>query len=462
MSVGRLDFLFDPRSVAVVGASPTPGKISHIIMESLEGSGYRGEVYPVNPKYTTVRGLRCYPSLREIGKPVDLAILAIPAQEVVDVVKDGEGVVKGCIVISGGFGEKDERGRLLERELRMLSSRSGIRIVGPNCMGVFDAVTGLDTFFIPRDRVKRPGRGRLSILSQSGSFALTAIDELASEGIGVARVVSYGNRLDVNETDCLEFLAEDDATGAVAIYIESVDDGRRFIDVARRCAMKKPVMAIKVGRTAPGITAAGSHTGAMAGRYEIYRTAFKKASIIELRGFEDFIDGCKALGRYDPPKGNRVVIITDGGGVGVNIADACCELGLKVPSLEEDLKKRIEKEFPPFFIVGNPLDLTGSVTDELFAKAVERTLRNKRFDMAIVAALWGPPGLTDRLPEILARKARAIKKPVIICSPGGEYARKKRALFRKYGFPVFTTPESSARAGWVLSKTSQRGGRRRS
>lgn len=448
----NLDFLFDPKSVAIVGASPVRGKISNIIIESLRETGFGGRVYPVNPKYDEIEGMRTYPSVSDIGAPVDLAVYCIPASEIPKALKGMGGKVKGAIIVSGGFAEAGENGKALEKELKSIAKKEGIRIIGPNCMGIYDAVSRLDTFFISSERIKRPKLGGISIISQSGSFAITAMDELAAEGVGVARVVSYGNKIDLNESDCLDFLAEDTYTKAVAIYIESINDGRRFVEAASRCSLKKPVMAIKVGKGGAGITAARSHTGAIAGRYEVYRAAFKKAGIIELDGYEDFINGCKALGMQLEAQGNRVMIITDGGGMGVGIADACNSLGLEVPPLPKEIIDRLKPHFPTYFAVSNPMDLTGSVTDGMYAEALEKTMKSGHYDIAIVAALWGPPGLTDSLAELIAEKAELIRKPVIICSPGGEYTRKKTGLFRRSGLPVFTSPESAVRAAGVLAK----------
>ena len=443
MSEKNLDFLFKPSSIAVVGASVHPEKISSIIIESLRNSSYE-----------KIGSERCYPSVLSIGEEVDLAVYAIPAEGVAPSLLEADGRLKGAIVIGGGFGEAGEKGRVYEKEIREIVRKHGIRVVGPNCMGVFDTVSKLDTFFIPPDRIKRPGPGGLSIVSQSGSFAVTAMDELCAEGIGVARIVSYGNRADVNESDCLEFLAEDESTTAVALYIESVDDGRRFVEAASRCSAKKPVMAVKVGRRGAGATAALSHTGAITGRYEVYRAAFRKAGIIELEGYEEFIGACKAFGTQKVPAGNRVMIITDGGGMGVSIADACAAAGLEVPPLPAEAAEDLMEVFPPFFSVSNPMDLTGSATDDMYAEAVERALCASDYDIGIVAALWGPPGLTDALPALIAEKAAEAGKPVIICSPGGEFTRKKNALFRDLGLPVFPTPESAVRAAAALAGAS--------
>lgn len=447
-----LDFFFNPGSIAVVGASDRPGKISGIILESLKLSGFSGKIVPVNPNYGEVFGIKCLPSLEDIEGQVDIAVFAIPAESVPGALRNAVGKIRGAIIVSGGFAEMGDAGRALEKEVKEIASRDGIRVIGPNCMGIYDSISKLDTFFIPRERIKRPGKGGLSIISQSGSFAVTAMDELAADGIGVARVISYGNKADINEADCLEFLAADEETKAVAVYIESVEDGRRFVEAARLCSARKPVMAIKVGKGGAGISAARSHTGAMAGRYEVYKAAFKKAGIIELEGYEEFIAACKAFGTQNSAAGNRVMIITDGGGMGVGIADACHAAGLDAVSLDDSVKKDLKSIFPPYFAVSNPLDLTGSATDEMYADALEKTMSGDFYDIAIVAALWGPPALTDKLPRMLAQKPGLTEKPIIICSPGGEYSRSKMGLFREAGLPVFQSPEAAVRAASVLAR----------
>ncbi|HBG46993.1 MAG TPA: CoA-binding protein [Deltaproteobacteria bacterium] len=453
----NISFFFSPGSVAVVGASDEPGKISNIIISSLLRSGFAGRIYPVNPKHSSVHGMKCLPALEDADEVIDVAVFAIPAGAVPAALRGAEGKIRGAIIVSGGFSETGEDGKALEREVSEAARALRIRVIGPNCMGIFDTVSRVDTFFIPEDRVKRPPPGGLSILSQSGSFAATAMDELAADGIGVARVVSYGNKSDVNESDCLDFLAGDPATKAVAVYVESIDDGRRFVEAASRCSSIKPVMAVKVGKAGAGATAARSHTGAIAGRYEIYRAAFRKAGVIELNGYEEFLAACKAFGLQGRAKGNRVIIITDGGGVGVGIADACQAIGLDAAPLPEELRAELKAVFPPYFSISNPLDLTGSATDESYALALSRTMAGEHYDIAIVAALWGPPALTEALPGMLAQKPGFTEKPIIVCSPGGEYARKRFSLFREAGLPVFSTPEEAVRAAAVLARDGGRG-----
>jgi acyl-CoA synthetase (NDP forming) len=388
--------------------------------------------------------------MTEIKDDIDVAILALPASKVLGVLKPVENV-KGAIIISAGFKEVGDSGRRLEEALKEIVVRKGIRIIGPNCLGIYDTVSRMDTFFIPVERVKRLKRGRISILTQSGSFAEMIVDELASEGIGVARIVSYGNRVDVGETDCLDFLVDDDATKVVVLYMESVDDGRRFVEVASRCTKKKPVVAVKVGKREAGVHAARSHTGAISGRYEIYKAAFKKTGIIEVDGYEGLKDACKVLNTYDLVAGKRVLIVTDGGGVGVSMADACEGLGLEVTGLTEATRKRLSAKLPGFTATGNPIDLTSSVTDEHYVIALEEGLRDE-YDIVIVIVLWGPSEITERLVDKLKVIRDRYNKPILICSPGGKFTRRMANHFEeKKGLPVFFTPESAARAAAVLA-----------
>ena len=451
-----ISFFFNPRSVAIIGASPMHGKLSHAIMDNLRETGYEGSVYPVNPHYKSVNGITCYQSITHIKEDVDIAVVCVPASAVLDALNDivRKGVM-GAIIVSAGFKEVGGEGAVLEQRIHKIASDSGIRIMGPNCLGIFDNISKLDTFFILRERIKRPPVGGLSILSQSGSFAGTIIDTLAAEGLGVARVVNYGNRVDVGESDCLEYLAEDETTKVVGLYMESVDDGRRFLEAAKRCANEKPVFAIKVGRQGAGAAAARSHTGAIAGRYEIYSAAFKKAGIIEVRSYSEFLDACRVLGRQRRANGKRVLIITDGGGMGASIADACEDMGLYVTEPSDMLKQTITPKLPLFCTLANPIDLTGSVADDDYVMVLKEGL--KGYDLAIVMVLWGPPGLTDRLIAMLADASRELDKPIIICSPGGEYTRRKNKMFEEAGLPAFSSPEEAARAARLLvnDKTSE-------
>jgi acetyl-CoA synthetase (ADP-forming) len=275
------------------------------------------------------------------------------------------------------------------------------------------------------------------------------MDDLAYEGAGIARDVSYGNKVDVDESDCLEFLARDEATKAVALYIESVGNGRRFLKAASDCAKKKPVIALKVGKREPGARAASSHTGAISGMYEAYEAAFRKTGIIEVADYEELKDACKVMNRYSPVEGKRVLIITDGGGIGISIADACEEAGLKVPELSETSVKKLKEKLPAFASVRNPVDLTGSVQDKDYIAALQE-VPAEEYDLAIVSLFWGPPLLTEGVAENIIDFVESYRKPVVISSSGGRFSRELSSAFTKAGVPVFFTPESAVRAAAIL------------
>lgn len=446
-----IDFFFKPESIALIGASPNPEKLSHTILKSLLEMNFKGKIYPVNPGYKEIEGLRSYSTPGEIEGRVDIAIFAVPAKAVLEILKGPVENIKGAVIVSSGFREMGACGKKMEDELGSLLKEKGIRAIGPNCLGIYDTVSKVDTYFIEREKIGRPARAGISVLTQSGSFAAMIMDELAYEGAGVARVVSYGNKVDVDESDCLEFLAGDDATKAVALYIESVTNGRKFLETASNCVKKKPVVALKVGKREPGARAASSHTGAISGRYEAYEAAFRKTGIIEVASYEELKDACKVLNRYSPVEGNRVLIITDGGGIGISIADACEEAGLRVPELSETAVKKLKEKLPAFASVRNPVDLTGSVRDEHYIAALQEAPAEE-YDLAIVSLLWGPPLLTEGVAEKIRNFAESCGKPIIISSPGGRFSRELVSVFTKTGMPVFFSPESAVRAAAVLCR----------
>lgn len=448
-----LSGFFNPKSIALIGASEKPGKLSGIILQNLLRVCYKGNLYPVNPSYNEVLGLKCFPSVTEIAGDVDLAIIAIPASNVPKVLREcGDKKIGSVIIVSSGFREMGGEGARLEKEIKDISKEMGIRLVGPNCMGIYDPISCIDTFFIPLDRMGRPEPGSVAILSQSGSFAVTFLDILAYEGMGVSKVVNYGNRLDVGESELLRYLADDEKTKVVALYIESIEDGRGFVDAASYCSEKKAVVAFKAGKRKAGATAAHSHTGAMAGRYEIYRAAFKKAGVVEAETYGELLDACKVLSFQRPAKGKRILIVTDGGGIGVAIADLCGELGLDISDVPVAVKERLKGKLPPFYSLGNPVDLTGSATDDEYGLVLREALSGDYYDLAIVTALWGPPALTDRLIDIIAETSEVTSKPLLICSIGGRFTISKKGLFEEKGLPVFPSPERAVKAASLLVK----------
>ena len=346
-----LDKFFNPHSVAIIGATENKQNITSAIFNNLSEMDFKGAITPVNPHHDKVFGLKCYPSILDCKDDIDLSIIAVSSDHVPEIlnqhIKKG---IRNVIILSGGFAETGNRGMALEKEIKRLARENDIRIIGPNCIGVLDNYSNFSTFFLPWSKVKRPPKGRLSILSQSGSYAIGMLDMLAIEGIGVSRFVSYGNRVDVGESELIEYLTDDESTNVIGIYMESVDDGRRFIMASSRCTKNKHMVVLKVGRQDSGIDAARSHTGAIAGKYEIYKAAFKKSGILEVNNLEGFVDACKVLLMQKPARGNKVLVITNGGGFGVAVSDICSVMGLNIEqTLFRDQRVLFQNTFPEYF-----------------------------------------------------------------------------------------------------------------
>ncbi len=452
--IEKLDVFFNPKSIAIVGASGDENKPSGVILKNLPAFGYKGKLYPVNPKYETLSGYKCYPSVLNIPDKIDLSIIIIPAPYVPKVLSEhAEKGIKSVVISSSGFGETGEDGKRLEDEIKDISKRAGIRILGPNCLGVIDNHSRLSTFFLPLEKIAKARPGNLSFLSQSGSFVGFFWDIAPIEDIGIAKIVNYGNRADVGEIELLRYLAEDEKTKVIALYMESVQEGRGFIESARFCANKKPVVAIKAGKFEKGIAAVKSHTGALAGRYEIYRAAFKKAGVIEVFNFLEIYDYSKGLAMQPFAKGNKLLIVTCAGGIGVVMADLAPREGIELPQFPEDLKDRLKKKLPRFYSISNPLDLTGSVTDKDYEMVLEECLINDPFfDAVIVVTHLAVPGLTKGVFDIIAEKAKRSGRPVVVCTTAGEETIAVKRDVEEKGIPVYFTPERAVRVIGALVK----------
>ncbi len=443
-----IEKFFNPNSVAIVGASPKPGKVGNVILANFK-KRFKGRIYPVNPKHEEIMGLKCYPSIKDLPETPDLVVIAIPAPKVPQVLRDaGEKGVKATIIISGGFRETGtEEGKRLEEEIVKISRKYGIRILGPNCLGIYDNWSGVDTFFLPDEKMMRPPKGKISFISQSGAFASALLDWMAYRNIGISRAISYGNKIDVDDVDLLDFLANDDKTGLIIMYLEGLKPGRGrlFIEKAREVVRKKPIVIYKAGKTSRGSTAAASHTAALAGNYSIYKAAIKQAGLIEAMSFDEIMDLSKILLTQPLMKGRKVYVVTDAGGVGVMLTDALTTEGFILPRSPADLKEELRKVLPPHCIVENPIDLTGDTDDDRYKVVLDILLPRDDVDAVVVGALPQVPGITSRLADYLA-EARKYGKPIIAISIGSKEAEKFKDLLEDKGIPVFESPERAARA----------------
>jgi len=441
-----LNLFFNPTSIAVIGASRTPGKIGYAILENLKIT-FTGKLFPINPQATEILGLNCYPSVLSIEEPIDLAVIVTPAETVKNIIVECiKKKIKAAIIISSGFSEIGEK----ERELELKNvSKGKIRIIGPNCVGIFQK--GMDMMFFPRERLKRPSDGYISHITQSGAVGSTLLDVIASEGVGVARFISIGNKIDVDEVELLAYLEKDVATRAIALYVESITRGKEFVEVAKRIVPKKPIVALKAGKTKKGQEAVLSHTGALAGPAEIYSAAFKQAGVIEAKTTEELFDFSKALANQPALNDNRIAIVTDGGGYGILAADAAVQAGLDLPQLSDNTVKALKNVLPPHGIAKNPVDLTGDATTERYQTALEAVFKDKNVSAVLIIILMQIPTINDGLLDVI-RDCKMYGKPFVVCATGGQWIQERARKLEGWGVPVYDMPERAVKALAALAE----------
>lgn len=450
----ELHGFFYPRTVALIGATDKPTKPGTAILENL--AHFNGAVYPVNPKHETLLGHRCYSSVREVPDEIDLAIVALPAALVErEIDQLSEKGIRRIILISSGFAEASEEGMRMQNRIAEKTKRDGIRVIGPNALGVFNSDNGLDSFFVSRERVSRPAIGRLSIISQSGAITVILMEALARDGIGISKAVNYGNRLNVDEADALDYFADDPKTGAVAMYMESVADGGKFLRSAKAFAARKPLVIWKAGKHELGAAAVASHTATLAGSYGLYQAAFRQAGAVEALGFDQMIDAAKAMTLMDYPcMGNRLLVVTNGGGMAVAASDQAQQEGFSMPGTPADVRARLREAFPSFFVISNPIDITGSGTNEDYYTALREALPH--FDAAIVIVLMGATTVTEEATGMIARACHDAKKPVSCCILQGlGYTQDAMRALVKLGIPVYPSPERAVHALAMLRRVAR-------
>ncbi|MFZ2197396.1 MAG: CoA-binding protein [Thermodesulfovibrionales bacterium] len=435
-----LERLFSPGTIALIGASSDETKLGGIILKNL--LQFKGKVYPVNPKYREMMGLKAYPSPADIPGKCDLVIIMRPAPEVPAILRGLQGRTRCAVIMSSGFAETGQIG--LQEEVKKISAGSGIRILGPNCMGIYNPSQRLDTFFLPKERLKRPGKGNIGIVSQSGAILSCLLGAATSSRTGVSKVAGYGNAMDIDESELYEYLAEDEDTEVVVSYIESVADGRRFLEKARILSEKKALLVLKAGKGISGQAAAFSHTGRLAGRYEVFHSLLRRFNIREAMDFDGLMDSAKALSYQGPGRGNRVCIITNGGGSGVLAADECMRQGLEVTALPERGKEKLGLVFPDFYGINNPVDLTAQVKDDDYATALEE-LRDD-YDGFLVIALPNVMGITEGLAEKLKASRQYLNKPLVCHITEGGISDRLTRLIERTRVPVYSSPERAVRA----------------
>jgi acyl-CoA synthetase (NDP forming) len=463
-TVEQMNTFFEPRAVAVIGASRRTMKAGHVIFKNFvinkRRNLFKANLYPVNPNEKTIQGFPCYPSITDIKEEVDLVVIVVPAKIVPKVMQEAATKgVKAAVIITSGFSEVGNHE--LEEEVTAIAKAAGIRVLGPNCLGVYDSKTGVDMLFLPETKTlttgdevvatPRPMAGPIAIVTQSGAFGAAALDYLTGKQMGVSKFVSFGNKADVTASEMLTYLLHDNRTQVILFYAESIDNGREFMKVARKVTCKKPIVALKVGKSEAGARAAASHTGAIAGSDRIYSSAFKQVGVLRAGDLEAFFDMGKALAFQPPVAGRNVAVITDAGGPGIMAVDECVAQGLNVKRLSDETIEKFEVlkregKIPRFATNLNPVDLTGSVTSEMFERGTRILLEDPEIDGLIVLGLHHLPALQEDFVDRVAELTKNCVKPVVACDVGEtEMALHIRSRFDKLGIPAYFSPEDAAR-----------------
>ena len=425
---------FEPRCVAVIGANAERGRIGSEILHNIKASGFSGTLVPVHPSATEIEGLRAYASVHDVPGDVDLAIVVVPAGRVSAVVDDclAKGV-RALVVISAGFGEIGEGGRKLQDELVEKIRAAGVRMIGPNCMGIVntDPAFSLNATFSP----VYPPQGRVAFSTQSGALGLAILDYVKRLNIGISSFASIGNKADVSGNDLLQYWAEDPRTDVILLYLESFGNPRKFAEIARRVARSKPIVAVKAGRSGAGARAASSHTGARATSEALVEMMLRESGVIRTRTLEELFDVATVLANQPVPGGRRVAIVTNAGGPAILAADACEANGLSVPVLDEATQRQLRSFLPPTASVGNPVDMIASATPEQYQRALEAVAADPGVDS--ILAIFIPPLVTqpDAVATAIREAASKISKPMIATFLGTQGVRPQLAPVPSFAFP---------------------------
>lgn len=456
MSDITLDKFFHPKKIAVIGASSNPEKIGNVVLRNIlygqikkfdPRGGFKGDVYPINPNQKEILGLKTYANLRDVHDVVDVAVIVVPADRVLSVIKDcGEKGVKAVVIISAGFAESGEKGVELQKSLIDIAKSYGIRIIGPNCLGIISCVDNLNMTFA---RVMPP-KGPIAFISQSGAFGTAVIEYALEEYFGISYFVSIGNKSDIDDADLLEYFSENSETRCIAIYLESVKDGRKFYNALAKACRKKPVVVLKAGVTAAGEKAIASHTGSLAGSDVAYDAAIKQAGALRARTMFELFDSARALA-YQPPvkDGKGIVIVTNAGGPGVIAADKAYELGLPLAKLKPETIEKITTVCPPTWSRSNPVDIIGDADPERYRKVLDIVIEQEEVGGVII--ICSRQALT-RLMEIvqyIVALTKRTTKPITV-SLVGIVAQEEDKLLDMNGIPVSEVPERAVKAMHAL------------
>jgi len=439
-----MDKFFSAKHVAIIGVSRDTRKVGHVIFRNFVDEGFRGKFYVVNNTADAILGHPAYKSVLDVPARLDLAIVAVPAEASIQVVDEcGRKGIKNVIIVTAGY--REEGNMELDKRLEETLKKWKIRCVGPNCLGTFDAYTKLDTLFLPRYRLRRPPEGRLSFVCQSGAVGSSILDLATSQGYGFSKFVSYGNAMNTDESDLIEYLGKDSKTKVICLYIEGAVSGKKFLKTCRAVTRRKPIVALKGGRTEEGSKAAISHTGSLAGSADVYSAVFRQAGVLEVFSLEEMFEVAKVLEKAQKPAGNRIMAITNGGGYGILSTDAIVQNGMKLASLSGVSRERVRKELPRVH-TENPMDLLGDASTEGYKTALDIAVNDKNVDVVLLIILYQTPLVTPEIVDIVVEYNDMKKKPIVVVSAGGEFTEVLKQNLESNGIPNYTYPENAIRA----------------
>ena len=457
-----MDLFFNAKSVALIGASPEAGKIGNSVLQSLAKHDYKGKVFPVNAKgYQEIMGIKAYKNLDEINEQIDVVVVTVDLKFVPDLLKScGRKNIHNMVIISGGGKELGGDRAAIENEIKKLSSQLKVRIIGPNCIGMFNADNRLDCAFQGHERMLRPQRGEVAFLSQSGTVGIAFME--TSDSFGMSKMISYGNRSDVDEADMIWYLGEDPSTKVIGLYVEGLGDGRKFMNAAKKVIIEKnkPILVFKNGRTTRGAKQAASHTGSLGGSYNVVRGALEQANIISLDSYEELTGSLKALTWQPVPKGNRVAMITNGAGPVIAAIDNFERLGLAIAEISSNTLAKLKEHDPPTYVIGNPCDITGSATADDYRYAIQAFMDDPNVDIIMPWFVFQDDPLEETIVNILQDFQKQRKKPILVGAMGGPFTQKISKRIEDTNVPVYHSVTTWVTAAGSIAKWADIAGNR--
>jgi acetyltransferase len=453
MAVRTLQKIFRPQRIAVIGVSNDPNSVGGITLRNLVSGGFNGVVYPVNPKHEAVLGIPCYKDVKSLPKVPDLAVICTNSKTVPGLVRDcGEAGILGIVIMSAGFKEIGEEGKKLENEVKAeVAKFKGMRVIGPNCLGVIVPGHNMNVSFASG----MPKKGHVAFISQSGALCTSALDWAHEENIGFSYFVSIGNTMDIGFGDLIDFFGQDPNTKSIVLYVESVTKARQFMTAARAFARKKPIIVYKAGRFPESAAAAASHTGAMASEDYIYDAVFQRAGVARVYDIGDIFNFTELMAQKNIPKGSKLAIVTNAGGPGVMATDALIAQGGKLTRLTEETMKKLNDYLPPFWSHGNPVDVLGDAPPDRFATATKIVLEDPYVDAVLV--ILTPQAMTNptETAKEVVKLTEHTTKPIMAAWLGGQSMREGIDIFNEHGMSTYDTPEAAIRAFMTLASYSK-------